>query len=196
MPFTGAKRDVVLHGKATFTIAKDKTRPFTVQSDDLVTTVLGTEFSVDNDGEKDDIEVQLYEGSVVVRSVNNEYMLQPGERLTYNRKKAIARINKWKADKNTRTQAQEEMITANDTPSMPNDGGTWYMFNNQPLPEVLEQLKAMYNVKIQYSRKELANMYFIGRFQKTDSLDRMLERITMANSLKMTKTGDKYVIHK
>jgi len=39
-------------------------------------------------------------------------------------------------------------------------------------------------------------MYFIGRFEKTDSLDMMLERIALANSLKMTKTGDKYVIHK
>jgi len=204
VPFTGVKRHVVLKGKATFKVTKDKSRPFTVQSDDISTTVLGTVFSVDNDSEKDNIVVLLYEGSVLVKSVStadtklsHEYILKPGEKLTYNREKAMACVSKWKDDKNARPQTQGEMITGKDIPSMPDHGGnTWFMFNNQPLPDVLEQLKAMYNVKIQYSRRELANMYFIGRFEKTDSLDMMLERIALANSLKMTKTGDKYVIHK
>jgi transmembrane sensor len=199
-PFTGAKRDVILKGKATFKVAKDKNRPFTVISDEIATTALGTQFTVDNTGTNKNIVVSLLEGSVVIRSarLSQDYLLKPGEKLTYNREEATAHVSTWKLNKNAGYHPHEEAVPGHDSPSLPGDTGgtTWYMFNNQPLSDVFEQLKAMYNVKIEYSRKEVANMYFIGRFEKTDSLGMILERIAQANSLQMTRAGGKYTIGK
>jgi hypothetical protein len=40
-----------------------------------------------------------------------------------------------------------------DNPSMPHKEGSWYMFNNQPLIEVFDELEQMFNVHIVYAKK-------------------------------------------
>ena len=85
-PFTNNKRDVVLKGRARFTVAKDKTRPFTVISGHLATTALGTQFIVTAFEQDEFITVQLYEGRVVVKPADSlqpklkkDFYLAPGE---------------------------------------------------------------------------------------------------------------------
>lgn len=200
-PF-GNARNITLKGKASFKVAGDKARPFTVFSDDISTTALGTQFTVDNFEENENITVVLYEGSVVVKPAGDksralrDYILSPGYQLVYNRQKITARMSRLK-ERMTVARGNAAGSPAYDDPTMPqNTSGSWYMFNNQPLQEVFDQLQAMYSVEIEYSRKDIANMYFIGRFEKTDSLEKMLEKIALANSLKMTKAGKKYIMHK
>jgi hypothetical protein len=88
--------------------------------------------------------------------------------------------------------------TTPDDPSLPKNKGSWYMFNNQPLSEVFDQLGSMYNVEITYNKKEIANIYFIGSFEKTDSIGKILSKIAITNNLKITKAkeGNKYSLHK
>lgn len=73
--FIGDKRYVMLEGEAYFQVAKDRTKPFIVQSGHLTTTVLGTEFNVKGN------EVTLITGSVRVRNLNSRASLTitPGE---------------------------------------------------------------------------------------------------------------------
>ena len=70
-PFAGNKRDISLKGKASFKVAKDKTKPFTVYSDGISTTALGTEFSVTSFAKENVITVRLKEGKVVVKSLDS-----------------------------------------------------------------------------------------------------------------------------
>lgn len=75
-----------------------------------------------------------------------------------------------------------------DNPSVPKLGrGSWYMFNNQPLEQVFNQLEGMFNVDIAYTRKDISKIYFIGTFNTSDSLDDILKQISVLNNLKVTK---------
>ena len=97
-PF-GNKRDVSLTGMATFHIAKDATRPFTVFADNIATTALGTVFSIDASNQN--ILIKLMEGKVVVRSTNaiatlKDTYLKPGQQLLINQQKGVYTLDKFR----------------------------------------------------------------------------------------------------
>src|SRR3954451_1881657 len=100
--FRSNKREIDLESEAYFKVSKDKTKPFTVYAGGLATTALGTEFRVTTNGAKN-ITVQLYQGKVVIRSVNNnlkgwekDVYLFPGQQLQYNINTAIVAVEKIK----------------------------------------------------------------------------------------------------
>jgi hypothetical protein len=70
------------------------------------------------------------------------------------------------------------------------------MFNNQALPDVLDQLSAIYNVEIQYSTEDLRQKYFIGKLEKKDSLSKILRDIALLNHLSVTNQNGRYIIKK
>jgi len=201
-PFAGNKRDISLKGKASFKVAKDKTKPFTVYSDGISTTALGTEFSVTSFAKENIITVRLKEGKVVVKSPDSlkenfitPFYLLPGQELVYNKQRSIAIVRKFKIDPAKDRYVAMEKLT--DDPSLPkNNGGTWFMFNNQSLPQIFDQLELIYNVEIVYNRKDVDKLYFIGKFDKKDSLDYILRSIVTLNNLTLSKKESKYIIHK
>lgn len=207
LPFTADKRDINLTGMAKFTVAKDKARPFTVYNGDIATTALGTQFTIVGYPKASNIVVTLFEGKVVIKSIDNakgklehDFYLEPGQQLVYNKMNFTAKLNSF-GEKSTVTPPVKKAVTANqpllDNPSVPkNRKGTWYMFNNQPLSDVFEQLQAMYNVEIVYSKKDVSKIYFIGEFQKADSIAHILHSIAFTNNLKVSRQGDKFLIKK
>ncbi len=80
--FTGDIRNIQLKGEAFFNVAKDRNRPFTVNSYGVVTTVLGTSFNVSAFPEED-IKVTVATGKVSVSSEEQQVELTPGEQATY-----------------------------------------------------------------------------------------------------------------
>ena len=199
-PFLANKRDISLKGKAGFKVAKDVARPFTVYSGDITTTALGTEFIVTNFEKDQTIIVHLIEGRVVVNSSENAKTkmnpihLLPGEELLYNKQTAKYQVRKIR--KNISTELATKENSTHDDPSVPNKQGSWFMFNNQPLPEIFDQLEQMYGVEIEYNRKDMQKFYFIGDFDKTASLEYILKSITRSHNLTLTKQADKFLIHK
>ncbi|MEI6945744.1 FecR domain-containing protein [Paraflavisolibacter sp. H34] len=200
-PFTG-KRDIYLKGKAFFRVAKDKTRPFTVTSGAIATTALGTEFTVTAFENAPRIIVRLYEGKVVVKAVdrNNrklkkEVYLLPGQAFVYG-----SRTTGVKAFSGASGTAPEAILSeeaSRDNPSLPqNAEGTWYMFNNQSLAMVLEQLEKMYQVEIEYNRQDVQNIYFTRKYNSQDSIDGILKEIAILNNLTVTRNNDTFVISK
>jgi transmembrane sensor len=201
VPFQNSRRDISLKGKAFFKVAKDSARPFTVYSGDLRTTALGTEFSVTHFEADRFIVVRLQEGKVAVQSVDSmvkklrkAYYLKPGQELVYDRGHVTATVRNYKAVLPRKRQPEKRAL---DNPSLPeHTGGTWYMFNNQPLPEIFDQLESMFGVRIDYKRKELERLYFIGKFDKEDSLDYILQNIATINKLKLSRTKKGYMINR
>lgn len=199
-PFSN-KRDITLIGKAFFKVAKDKTRPFTVISSNLSTTALGTEFTVTAFKNANRIVVRLYEGKVVVKSLEssnkklNDVYLLPGQEYVYD-KRAKAKVGKFVIGK---TAEPEQILHAElmqENPSVPQDEGSWYMFNNQSLSSVFDQLSEMYSTKIEYKKSDVQNLYFIGKFDKSDSLELILKQIGTLNNLNVTRTGNAFSISK
>lgn len=191
------KRDVYLTGKALFYVAKDKTKPFTVFSGDISTTALGTSFVINAFDNAETISVQLLTGKVVIKSadsihkklIEDKYLL-PGQELIYNKKSMQAKVQGITEDK-TIAKFKRDSSKGNiiETPN-------WYMFNNQSLQQVFTQLAELYNVKIDFSNEELKNMYFIGKFEKSDSLENILHDIALLNHLSVKKQHDGYIIRK
>ncbi|WP_207515867.1 FecR family protein [Longitalea luteola] len=201
-PFTNNRRDIVLKGKATFQVAKDQTRPFTVISGHIATTALGTRFSVTAFEEDDLITIQLFEGRVVVKpagsmqpQLKRDYYLQPGEELLYSNKQHNARVRRFTNDNATAKRRLNETHQPADQPLLPvGDKGSWYMFNNQPLAQVFRQLEELYGVQIVYAEKDVEKIYFIGKFSKSDSVGHILKQIATLNNLTINKQNNTYII--
>jgi transmembrane sensor len=203
-PFTGNQRNVTLIGKAYFNVATDKTKPFTVISGDISTTALGTEFTVTAFENANNITVRLYEGKVVIKPVKSSNLalkkdvyLLPGQEFIYKSKTANPKVKMFKLNEGI---APEEILNeelSRDLPSIPqNTKGSWYMFNNQPLADVLELLSEMYNVKIVYDKEDIKNISFTKQFNRTDSIEIILKEVSILNSLTITRKDNTFIISK
>jgi transmembrane sensor len=200
-PFSGNRRDITLKGKASFKVAKDKTRPFTVYSFDLATTALGTVFTVTAFENAAEISVRLYEGKVVIKSSGkhqakllHDYYLNPGQQLVYNNLSCLAKMSEFNLA-GMLPLNEVKAPKSREDPQLPeNLKGSWNMFNNQSLAHVFDQLKILYNTDIRYSPQDLKNMYFIGKLETSDSLSLILNKITSLNNLKLVKTDSAYII--
>jgi len=194
-------RDITLVGKAYFKVAKDPSRPFTVFSRKISTTALGTRFLVTAFEKTKQLTVQLYEGKIVVKSVarddwrmKKDFYLKPGEKFFYYNDRLAKVSGQISTHVPVRSMQEETMI---DDPDIPlNRKGSWYMFNNQSLQQVFDQLGLIHNVQIVYDKNEVRNKYFIGKFNKTDSLDLVLKYITIVNKLSVIKKEEVYYINK
>jgi hypothetical protein len=68
------------------------------------------------------------------------------------------------------------------------------MFNNQSLGSTFDALAEMYGVTITYSKTDLNKLYFIGSFEKSDSLDFILKQIASINNLEIIKERSGYSV--
>lgn len=189
------KREVEVIGKAAFEVMKNERQPFIVNNEGIYTTVLGTSFDVAGNPGSDQVKVKLYEGKVLVSlaqlasgNERKDYYLVPGQEFVFNRKNRDVAILEFGKEKNANTEMARNRAVRPDSIS------NWYMFNNQTLADVFDQLSAIYNVKIQYSRKDISNKYFIGRLEKKDSLSKIIQDIALLNHLSVISHNGGYII--
>jgi len=197
------RRDFVLIGKAHFIVAKDSLRPFTVFTGDIVTTAIGTEFTVTTYKKDNQVIVQLFKGKVVIKAVdmrntrlkNNIYLL-PGQTLVYSTS-GVSHLDSLKLTTNSDPEQIIKRELNPDDPSIPEDAdASYFMFNNQPLSTVFDELAALYKVPIIYNNKDFNNLFFIGRYNSTDSVELILKRIAILNNLTVTKEDTAFLIQR
>jgi transmembrane sensor len=198
------RRDLQLQGEATFEVAKDKTRPFTVYCGQVSTMALGTIFSVRQDAAGDSLRVRLYEGKVKVRKQQlgpngdsadlvKPNILTPGQEILFAPGKDQAFVRSFMPNALPKYIARNK--TADETNSLPSNA--WIEFDNQPLSDLFVSLEVVYNVQINYNRRDIQNLSFIGRFEPYDNIDDILNIVARLNGLKVQKTGPhKYYLKK
>lgn len=156
-------RNIQLKGKAKFTVAKDKTKPFHVHTADLITTALGTVFSVEEGGSAV-TKIKLYEGRIEVKSnqhAENKQALhlqfQPNEEISIDRKLqqiiAETRVNASPSSKRgsfLKTSGQ-------------------LIFKNLPLQDVLHIISHNYGLKLSVEPKDIRDKYYSGSYKNTAS---------------------------
>ncbi len=180
------KRDLYLKGVADFSVAKDAHRPFTVYAGGVATTALGTFFKVIAKTGKKEVEVKLYKGKVIVRPsgfAEAPVYLLPGDKLTMN---AQGDYHKWIA--NAETPAPGVLKKGTIT------GGDAFSFDNQPLEEVLEQLKQRFHADIRYNTKEIKSIYITATFTQQDTLSDILTILCTLNDLQLKHTDTVFAI--
>jgi transmembrane sensor len=192
--FDNNKRDVYLTGEASFAVTKNPSKPFTVYSGTLSTTALGTKFIVTAFTDSNFIKVKLMEGKVVIKPADGNYTklkkdhyLMPGEEFEWNKREVTAVVKKKEKEHNKEEPSAEGKITT---------ASNWYMFNNQSMAQVLDQLSSIYHVHIRYNQEDIRKINFIGRIEKTDSIQTILNDIALLNNLVVTRQGNTYSIRK
>ncbi len=192
------RREVRVEGQATFTVIKDKNIPFIVYSEGLQTTVMGTIFEVTAEKGSDHIKVRLLEGNLIVKldslekDSTRKYFLSPGQELIYGKWNKSVVIQKITPSGG----GGYAYSRINRLPGHPDSLSNWYMFNNQSLADVFDQISILYNIDIQYSSADLRHKYFIGKLEKKDSLSKIMRDIALLNHLSVTVLDGRYIVRK
>ncbi len=151
------KRSVVLvAGRAHFEVAKDHSRPFSVQVDDKTVEATGTAFTIDRLDQH--TTVTLVEGKIRI-GINSgqkvQWMtsaLEPGEQAMLTRGSGVLKIAKLD-DLEGATGWRSGMLT----------------FDDEPLKNVIARMNTYSEVKVVVHESELAEMRISGSFPATQN---------------------------
>lgn len=161
--FGKADRKITFTGKATFDIAKDKTKPFRINAKDFTVQVLGTKFFLDQTSGKE--KVELFEGKVKVDHHGKITYLLPNQ--------------SW--SKNIEKPAQFYYAA---------DARRDFSFEDEPLKNIVSELEQVYNIKIEYP-KEYGEKRIKGSF--SGNLNEVLSAICYSFNLKTEQKSDKEI---
>lgn len=191
-------RNIYLEGEADFDVVHDRLHAFMVHSDEVSTKVFGTSFHVKAVKGDNTISVRLFTGKIMVtaevlkkKTIDN-IILTPGQELIYNRKRMTATVENFNPSSADR---MEKLVKAgNDHKGAIKPD--WYKFSSQPITSVLDQLSNYYGVEIYYYPADVQHINFEGKFEKTDSLEKILTDITLPNNLQFVRDKNGYIIKK
>lgn len=189
--FDQHKRDLYLTGAAHFAVAKNKTKPFTVFAQEIVTTALGTKFTVRTRPGHNGVQVALQEGRVMVQAVNKQsgqpaqtVYLWPGDELVMN-----GRSHQFLKQASPVKQPINQPVKKN----KPLPGGA-LSFNHTPLVKVLEQLQQQFSANIRFDPATLQEIFVTASFTEQDTLSGILDILCTLNNLQLQRTGDTFNI--
>jgi ferric-dicitrate binding protein FerR (iron transport regulator) len=158
--FTGSIRKVKLKGEAYFEVAKNKHRPFVVETDGMNILVTGTHFNVmayPNEGQST---ATLLEGSVQVSHASDQIQLSPGEQAVTDRRQ---KFSKSKVDTETAVAWKNGL----------------FRFDNDDIETVMRQLCRWYNVQVVYQGAKPTNR-FGGYISRTSELSQVLKMLELS----------------
>lgn len=170
--FGSDKREIFLKGQGFFQVAKDPSRPFSVVSQQVRTTALGTSFDVKASGGA--IVVSLVEGKVAVTAPGVRTELIPGQQAAYD---------------TTRRQLQKSAL---DEQTMAWRKGV-LIFQEDTYADMIQKLEQWYGVRIMPAEQLPADRRFNARFQG-QSLDEVLQAICYAEQLSYERKQDVIIL--
>lgn len=201
--FTGATREVYLHGSAFFNVYHNPEKHFKVHlNDGLTTEVLGTSFHIKQHQTDRNIEVAVVTGSVLVYQ-------QQGQAKNANTTTGVVITRNKKVTYNAASNRLITGIVDDPQPlsktKAPSGSGNRptsdpFNFEEAPLGNVLQTLSDAYGILITVENEELASRHFTGNLS-TYSLFTQLEYICKSTQtiyeingsqiiIKETRTGD------
>lgn len=159
------KRELLLDGEAYFDVAHNPEKPFLVKSDDITVEALGTAFGIKAYSEDALVSSILMHGKVRVTTPNGINILEPNERIMY--------------DKNLRITKQSTVTNAVDfTGWIHNE----LRFENESLYEIAKNIQRIYNVEIIFASERLKKLRYTGTVDN-NSLESVLNIITLTSPI-------------
>lgn len=160
--FGKEKRELVLSGEAFFDVAHNPDRPFIVRTDQVNTTVLGTAFNVSAYANKP-IVVTVVRGKVKVGSIQREFeTLLPNQELVIEPKTLAYERKDVKAEEKIEWMA------------------SYLVLNNVTMKEAAQMISKRYNTHVVLGDSSLTNCRISIFFVKNESLERVLETVSLA----------------
>lgn len=175
--FATNKRNVKLSGEAYFEVAKDRTKPFTVEANGTKVQVLGTHFNVSAYSSDASVSTTLVEGSVRLIKQNATAMLAPGQNgVTLNGQAAI---------KVEQADVEQAMAWKNG----------YILFNNTRFKDIMDQASRWYNVDVVYEG-DIPDQLFNGKISKYNDIDELLTNIELTGTVHFKVEGRRVTVMK
>ena len=175
--FRGTERVVELSGEAYFKVEKDSLHPFIVNVyDKLKVEVLGTEFNV-----------QAYSGDEVVKTT-----LNCGKVRVMMGKEALELVPDQQAVCDLRHRRFHKIEVNANYFSAWKDGK--FIFEDEPLENILNSLARWYNISVFYQNEELKNFHFTGDLERYDDFSVALRMLEKATNIRFLVTGRTVVV--
>nr|WP_294870461.1 FecR family protein [uncultured Pedobacter sp.] len=160
--FTGNNRVVTLTGEAYFEVAKNKSKPFIVNTGASKIEVLGTHFNIMAYKDEADNLVTLLEGAVKVNSGTAKVLLKPGQQAEISRKNPSSIILNNEID-------TEQIIAWKNG---------YFMFANEPVESIMRKISRWYNVDIVY-QDNLQDKALWGTVSRFKNVSEVLKRLEL-----------------
>lgn len=169
--FGRKSRQVRLEGEGYFEVTRNAGCPFTVRTDVLDITVLGTSFNVQAYADARTVEVDLLKGSVEVAAADGRRLsLLPDQQARFDRASGLFESH----------------------PAVTTLTADWVngrlSFINTPFPEILEKLQRHFNIRIEVRSEKAARESFSGSIDLRLSLDEILRYIDVDRKYVWTTT--------
>lgn len=172
--FGPESREIEISGEVYLEVARDTRRPFIIKTDDFSVEVLGTTFGIRNYADEIRKTVTLVHGKVRVEYEGECTELTPGYQvLLYD-----GQLIKQKAD------MERELAWINGI----------FVFENEPLEEVLSGLSRWYDVHFEFEEPLLKEEPFTGRMGRDIGIDEILRLIERVNVVEFHRTEKQYIV--
>jgi len=180
--FKGNIRSVTLrNGEAYFEVKHDSKHAFVVRANKENITVLGTSFEINAIEKQKEDKITVSTGKVGVQLAGYDrqaaVFLLPGERAVLS--KSAMTIRKTKVDLSDIAVWREQRL----------------IFEDQPLPEVMQSLERKYNIQIRIENKKLLTEKVSMRLNNQPLTD-VLTAISFANHFNYKKINDQLIVVK
>ncbi|OUQ53198.1 hypothetical protein B5E60_08420 [Alistipes sp. An116] len=163
--FAKNERPVTLTGEAFFDVARDTSRPFTVNTSAVEIKVLGTRFNVQTEQNGNITEVALESGSVALHMPGADVAdvkIKPGELAVANQHDLSISVSE--ADPYLSSAWKEKVLT----------------FRARPLDYILQTLANAYGIEIRLGNENLGKTSYTGKFKRSLPLEEVLTIIGMS----------------
>jgi ferric-dicitrate binding protein FerR (iron transport regulator) len=169
--FTGKTRKVTLTGEAFFDVTKNPEAPFKINLPGAEVEVLGTSFLVSARADTT-IEVSVQTGKVALKGSRKTLLL-------------------FKGKAGSLDPATQEIAELNYLPNAAAWRNNTLVFDDQPLPSVVNELEAYFKVSIIFANRQLLDCRFGGRFPNAD-LTEILDAMQPSHGITWKKFDDEY----
>lgn len=167
-----SERRIRLQGEAYLDVARDESRPFSVETEKMVVTVLGTEFDVNSYGKIHS--VVLVNGKVKVTDTQEGTSLElnPGHRFEFD------------------TETGEKNVKEVDTENFVSWTNGYLKFESVPLKQLILQLQDFYGIATTVAEDVDDSLLVSGKLELRKGIDKALESLCLISSVTYDWTSE------
>jgi len=199
--FSGNSREVKLEGEGYFEVKSDASKPFIVNTKKVSVKALGTSFNVKAYTDEPYVEATLVEGVISVQKQENQekpFILKPKQKVRiYKDSNQMVEITQRDRQKTKKTEkiAEDVLIESNVNPEVEVSWkDSYWIFEDENLRNFEKKLERRYNISISVEDTSMYDFRYTGKL-KDESLDEVLEVLTMTSPLLYSKNGNKVTLY-
>ncbi len=173
--FGGKQRKVELSGEGYFEVAKNKEKPFLINSGDQSIEVLGTHFNVNTYADEPSIRTTLLEGAVKVISPSDHVIISPGQQAVLKRNERKFMVQ----------DAHLEEVMAWKS--------GYFQFNGESIQAVMRKVSRWYNVDITYL-PNTSKQGFVGTISRFENVTKVLKMLELTGTVHFKIEGRRILV--